>query len=133
MLTVTHHNSQEKNCRFSSVCILTQLFFGQCPDFESMQELASYLAERQTQHKTANEQQKVDIEQTFFCAFPNSFSEMKTGDAAPLYDYPEGMNTIVLFAELKKIEPSKFYEKNVSINVNHDWQADNIGDAFVLA
>ncbi len=115
--------------------------FGQCPIFETMQERANYLLDLQTQYKTSNEQQKKGIEQNFFCAFPDSFSEMEqlfgldmeTGDAAPLYNYPDGMNTITFFTELKTIEPSKYYEKYVNININGNWQADNISDAFWIS
>lgn len=115
--------------------------FGQCPDFDSMQERANYLTLLQAQFKTSNEQVKTAIEQKFFCAFPNSFTEMEqlfgfdmeTGEAAPLYDYPDGMNTIIFFSELQTIEPSKYYEKYLNINVDGTWQADNIGGAFMIA
>ncbi len=82
----------------------------------------------------------------FFCAFPNSFREMEelfgfvNDEPAPLYYSPEERlfefervysNEIAFFITLNKsIAPKIYYDKYISININGNWQADNIGDAF---
>jgi len=113
----------------------------QCPDFKNVLDRASYLSEIQVEYKSASESERLLIESNFFCAFPNSFQEMeqlfgfdmKTGIAAPLYQYPEGMNTILFFSNLKSIDPDVYYQKYVNINLGGYWQADNIGGSFGLA
>jgi len=105
--------------------ILGWASFSQCPDFKNVLDRASYLVELQDEYKSASENERLLIESNFFCAFPNSFQEMeqlfgfdmKTGIAAPLYKYPEGMNTILFFSNLQSIDPDEHYQKYVNINL----------------
>jgi hypothetical protein len=114
--------------------------FCQCPEFENVEDQATYLTKLRKEYQTASETRKRSIESEFFCAFPNSFADMerlfgfdmKTGVAAPLYEFPVGMETILFFSTLKSIDPSEYYDKYVDINIGGYWQADNIGGAFAL-
>ncbi|MEQ9099777.1 MAG: hypothetical protein RIF36_18115 [Imperialibacter sp.] len=114
--------------------------FCQCPEFENIEDQAAYLTKLREEYPTASETRKLSIESEFFCAFPASFADMerlfgfdmKTGVAAPLYEFPAGMETILFFSNLKSIEPSQYYNRYIDINIDGYWQADNIGGAFVL-
>ena len=86
-------------------------------------------------------------EQKFFRAFPNSFSEMESLfaydselGAAPLYstenpsykymDERISSDVIGFFSQLQSIPSELYYKKYTNINIDGNWQADNIREAF---
>ena len=79
-------------------------------------------------------------DESFFCAFPETFSEMQKvfgfdaiEGAAPLYDYPIGKHIIEHFANLNSIDKEIYYNKYINICIDGVWEADNIRVTFGFA
>jgi len=110
-----------------------------CQDFKfrSYQEQADSLVAFMNRAQKSSSNVKQDLEKKFFCAFPNSFEEMKevfgyddVKGEAPLYNYPIGENMIGFFSKLESIPDSIYFDKYIRININGTWEADNIREAF---
>lgn len=106
-------------------------------DFNSAKQQADSLLVFYNKAVDSSLTNRIDWENKFFCAFPNSFKGMQAlfgydnniGEA-PLYNYPIGANVIHYFSQLKSIPDSLYYDKYIRININGNWEADNIGEAF---
>lgn len=107
-------------------------------DFHSTQEQADSLVawmERATQSDSTNRQ---TWEQQFFCAFPSSFQGMQAlfgydkKGAPPLYDYTQGADVIQYFSQLHSIPDSIYYDRYIQINIDGQWEADHIREAFAF-
>jgi hypothetical protein len=120
-----------------------------CPDFEfeTSQEKADSLLHFFQESIDSEGNLKLHWERKFFCAFPNSFVEMESvfgfdmeHGAAPLYStgnesgkyiHAHIMSDVIgYFHELESIDHEVYYDKYVRINIDGNWQVDNIGEAF---
>lgn len=116
-------------------------------DFQSPQEQADSLTIFMNRARSSDSLTKNIWEQKFFCAFPNSFNQMESLfgydnelGVAPLYSTESPTNkymdkrifsdVIGYFSELKSIPHKLYYKKYTNINIDGDWQADNIRGAF---
>lgn len=111
-----------------------------CPEFyfTSPQHQADSLMAIYEKRSKANHDIQETLDWAFFCAFPDTFAEMRkifgydeNLGAAPLYT--DGKKIIDYFKTLTAIPKELYYDKYVGININGVWEADNIRDAFGLA
>ncbi len=79
-------------------------------------------------------------DQQFFDAFPSSFAEMEAvfgyeteRKRGPLYSYAQDERIIQYFGNLESIPDSLYFDKYIRININGNWQANNIRDAFGIS
>ena len=116
-------------------------------DFSSEKERSDSLVAFMEKAKNSDSTERQIWERKFFCAFPNSFEGMQSvfgydddKAAAPLYstdnpthDYIDKRifsDVIGFFSELKSIPDTVYYKKYIRININGNWEADNISGAF---
>jgi hypothetical protein len=115
--------------------------------FETNQAQADSIVEFYEKAQKTDGEEKIELENKFFCSFPNSFSEMesifswdsKLDKAGVLMDYSGGKNDefmseplIYYFSNLKSIDVEEYYDKYISICTNGYWQADNIREGFYI-
>ena len=108
--------------------------------FKTYQQQADYLLKFLEKAKESKGAIKKKWEQQFFCAFPNSFEEMKLVfgydddlGAAPLYNHEKGSGVLKYFSELASIPDAIYYKKYIAINIGGKWEADHIREAFGFA
>lgn len=105
--------------------------------FKTVQEQADSLTKFFHQANAVKQKERRLYDKKFFCAFPNSFNEMKIlfgfdridGEGL-LYGYPLGEKIIMYFGNLSSIPKAVYYEKFINICVDGNWEADNIREAF---
>jgi hypothetical protein len=116
-------------------------------NFQLAQEQADSLTYFMNKANRSDSITKLIWEQKFFCAFPNSFSKMERlfgydskRETAPLYSTEKPSykymderiynNIIGFFNKLESIPSEIYYQKYININIDGNWQADNIREAF---
>ncbi len=117
-------------------------------EYASNQAQADSMMKYYENAKAADSASKLMWEHKLFCAFPNSFEGMEQlfafddesigppykydpeKEAAPLYHSDMINGIIPYFGQLSSIPSEAYYNKYIDININGNWQADNISDAF---
>ena len=102
-------------------------------------DLAKKLVFYANELKEADSIDRMFWEQKFFKIFPSSFLRMeelfgydeKSGPA-PLYEKEIANLVLGTFKKLETIEDSLYFDKYIRININGNWQADNIGFGFYI-
>lgn len=105
--------------------------------YESIIEQADTLKKYYDRVTNTTGDEREKYEKLFFEAFPSSFNRMKElygfdekKGEAPLYSYPVGENHIYLFANLKYIDTTLYYNKYINICIGGKWEGDNIREGF---
>ena len=133
----------------AAMILYSKSLIAQCPlhDYLSTQERAKKLVNLYAQINNANTTNSLDLNQEFFCAFPSDFEGMeqlfgyddKLGPG-PLYSSSESTlkyqhkfiysDLIGLFSELSSVDLQDYFKKYISININGEWNVDNISNGF---
>lgn len=104
-------------------------------EYASHQAQADSMMKYYENAKVADSASRMMWEQKLFCAFPNSFEGMEhlfgyDDEPAPLYHSDMINGIIPYFCQLSSIPSEAYYNKYIDININGNWQADNINQAF---
>jgi hypothetical protein len=103
-------------------------------DFESAQDWGEAIKEAYDNASDSTRTDQVEWEKRFFCLFPDNFDGMVTifgaqgENPGPLYN--GGYEIVRFFADLNSIPKDIFYDKFINININGNYQADNIRNGF---
>ena len=105
-------------------------------DFESSRDWANAILEAYQNASDSTRADQKEWEKQLFCLFPENFDEMvivfgSVGEEqGPLHN--QGYEIVKFFGSINSIPKDIYYQKFINININGQWQGDNIRNGFGL-